>query len=323
MNKSAKSGRRSQQSLKVESKDVFIAGKLVRIARIDGEGYQFLEDPEAALKVLRESGNRIDLFTFIQKITETTPKYNYPMEWDNMAVIPVTNFDDWMKNQIDSKSRNMVRKAAKNGVVVKEVPFDDDLIRGISEIYNESPLRQGRKFLHYGRDLESLRKIKATFLERSIFIGAFFEDRLIGFIKMVTDENRSQAGLMHILSMIKHRDKAPTNALVAQAVKSCGERSIPNLWYANMAYGKKSDSALADFKKNNGFQKVDLPRYYVPLTLAGRMALHLDLQHGIYEKIPEPVAATYRKIRGMWYAKKFPIEKQNVRPKIASKIQTE
>ena len=90
----------------------------------------------------------------------------------------------------------------------------------------------------------------------------------------------TQAGLMNIVSMIQHRDKAPTNALMAQAIRSCADRGISNLWYANMSYGKKQlESALADFKRHNGFQKVDLPRYYVPLTVVGRVALRLSLHH--------------------------------------------
>jgi len=148
--------------------------------------------------------------------------------------------------------------------------------------------------------------MNATFLDRSIFIGAFFDGTLIGFVKLVTNEDSSQAGLMQIVSMIQHRDKAPTNALIAQAVRSCADRKIPHLWYANFSYGKKQTDSLAEFKRHNGFQKVELPRYYVPLTVAGRVALRLGLHHKANDWIPEPVAATYRRIRSSWYAKKFP-----------------
>ena len=277
--------------MEVCGKEIRISGKVIRIAYLDGEGYQFLEDPEAALAILRKSRSRIDLFTFIQKVSDTTPHFGYPMEWDNMAVLPISTFDEWMTNKIDFKVRNKIRKAAKNGVVIKEVPLDETLIRGISGIYNESPIRQGRRFGHYGMDLDSLHKMKSTFLDRSIFIGAFLEENLIGFIKLVADEERKQAGLMHILSMIRHRDKAPTNALIAQAVRSCAERGISYLWYANFSYGNKQRDTLADFKRHNRFEKVELPRYYVPLTLAGRMALHLGLldcpDHG-RRSDPEP-----------------------------------
>ena len=184
--------------------------------------------------------------------------------------------------------------------------FDDAYVRGIHAIYNESPIRQGKPFWHFGKDLETVRKMNATFMDRSIFIGAFFEGSLIGFVKLVFDEDRNQAGLMQIVSMMGHQDKAPTNALIAQAVRSCAERGIPYLWYANMSYGKKQEDGLADFKRHNGFQKIELPRYYVPLTIAGRMALRMGLHRSMTDWIPEPVAATYRKIRKQWYAKSPP-----------------
>jgi len=292
--------------LEVCGKEIRIDGKLIRIAFLDGEGYQFLEDPQAAARSLRSSGARIDLFTFIQRLSDTSPRYSYPMEWDNMAALRISTFDDWMTKQIDFKVRNKVRKAAKNGVVVREVPFEDAYVRGIHAIYNESPIRQGKPFWHYGKDLETVRKMNATFMDRTIFIGAFFEGNLIGFVKLVFDEDRNQAGLMQIVSMIGHQDKAPTNALVAQAVRSCAERGISYLWYANMSYGKKQADGLADFKRHNGFQKIDVPRYFVPLSVAGRVALRLGLHHSAANLIPEPVAATYRRARSFWYAKRFP-----------------
>jgi hypothetical protein len=291
--------------LEIFGKEIRYRGSLIRIAFLDGEGYQFLDDPESALEILRQSGVRADLFTFIQKLSDAAPKYRYPLEWDNMAALPIGTFDDWMKNQIDFKVRNKVRKAAKIGVDVREMPLDEALLRGISKIYNESPIRQGRRFWHYGKDLESLRRMKSTFLDRSIFIGASFEGNLIGFVKLVANEDRSQAGLMHIVSMMKHRDKAPTNALIAQAVKSCAERAIPYLWYANFTYGKRQTDSLAEFKQRNGFQRVDVPRYYVPLSATGRIALRLGLHHDLVELIPEPIIVKYRSIRSRWYAKRF------------------
>jgi hypothetical protein len=296
---------KGKQCLSLDGKEIRTTGSLIRIAFLDGEGYDFLETPQAALETLRKSGRRIDLFTFIQKLSDTAPKYDYPMELDNMAVLPISTFDHWMTHQIDFKVRNKVRKAAKNGVEVREVPLDDALLRGISEVYNETPIRQGRRFGHYGKDLGTLRRMKSTFLERSIFIGAFFEGSLIGFIKLVTDENRSQAGLMHIFSMMGHKDKAPTNALIAQAIRSCADRGISYLWYANFSYGNKQRDTLADFKRHNGFEKMNLPRYYVPLTHAGHLALRLGLHHGALHWVPEPITRKYRQIRSFWYAKRF------------------
>jgi len=307
--------------LQLSGKEIRINGRLIRIAFIDGEGYQFLDDPVAALKSL-SNGPRIDLFTFIQRLSDTTPRYSYPMELDNMAALRVTTFDDWMTKQIDFKVRNKARKAGKNGVVVREAAYDEAYVRGIQAIYNESPVRQGKPFWHYGKDLETVRKMNGTFLQRSIFIGAYLEEKLIGFVKLVFDEEKSQAGLMQIVSMIGQQDKAPTNALIAQAVQSCAERGISYLWYANMSYGKKQADGLADFKRHNGFQKIEVPRYYVPLTLAGRLALRLNLHHGFSELVPEPIAATYRKIRKQWYGKKVASAK-NAEQKVISQSTTQ
>jgi len=307
--------------LQLSGKEIRINGRLIRIAFIDGEGFQFLDDPVAALKSL-SNGPRIDLFTFIQRLSDTTPRYSYPMELDNMAALRVTTFDDWMTKQIDFKVRNKARKAGKNGVVVREAAYDEAYVRGIQAIYNESPVRQGKPFWHYGKDLETVRKMNGTFLQRSIFIGAYLDEKLIGFVKLVFDEEKSQAGLMQIVSMIGHQDKAPTNALIAQAVQSCAERGISYLWYANMSYGKKQADGLADFKRHNGFQKIEVPRYYVPLTLAGRLALRLNLHHGFSELIPEPIAATYRKIRKHWYGKKVASAK-NAEQKTISQSSTQ
>ena len=292
--------------MEVCHKKLRVSGKLIRVGFIDGEGYQFLDDPAAALAELRRSGPRIDIFTFIQKLSDTAPQYGYPMEWDNMAALPISTFDEWMTKQIDFKVRNKVRKAAKSGVTVKEVAYDDAYVRGIHAIYNESPVRQGKPFWHYGKDIEAVRKMNATYMDRSIFIGAYFENALIGFVKLVFNEDRTQAGLMQIVSMIGYQDKAPTNALIAHAVRSCADRGIPYLWYANMTYGKKQIDGLADFKRHNGFQKIDVPRYFVPLTLLGRAGLRFGLHRGLNDWIPEPIAATYRRIRKQWYAARSP-----------------
>ena len=247
-------------------RDVRIAGRFLRIARLDADKFQFLDDPEPMLRALRTCGFRIDLFTFTQRLPETSPKYTYPMEWDNLAVLPVSTFDHWFTHQIRSFPRNRARQAEKRGVTLREVPFDAALVQGIWEVYNECPVRQGKRFAHYGMSLERVRGHAGTFLDSSIFIGAFLGQELIGFAKLTCDETRTQANLMHIVAMIRHRDKAPTNALLAQAVRSCAERGIPYLVYLNFSYGKKQRDSLSDFKERNGFQRIDLPRYYVPLT---------------------------------------------------------
>lgn len=291
--------------MNVCGKDIKIEGRLVRIARLASERFEFLESPEPTLKQLREARNGIDLFTFMQKLPHTSPEYSYPIEWDNVAALPVSTFEEWWTQQIDGKTRNMVRRAEKKGLVVREVPFDDSLVRGIWEIYNESPLRQGRPFPHYGKDVETVHRISATFPETSTFIGAFLGEKLIGFMKLTCDDARSMATVMNILAMVQHRDKAPTNALLAEAVRYCASQRIPYIVYSKFAYGAKQRDSLSDFKESNGFQRIDVPRYYVPLTRIGAVAFRLGLHHSVLDLVPELVLTRFRELRSAWYVRKF------------------
>jgi hypothetical protein len=295
----------------IEGRGVVAHGRLCRVAHVDGDDYKFLADPESAITALRTSNTRADLFTFLQKLPETSPQYPYLFEWDNLAVLPISTFDHWWTQQIGFKARNKAKQAEKKGIVVREVPFDDTLIHGIWEIYNEVPVRQGRRFPHYGKSLEAVRAMSATFLDSSVFMGAFDRDKLIGFIKLTMDDTRTQAGMMHILSLISYRDKAPTNALVAQAVRSCSDLGITHLVYSNFAYGTKVRSSLSDFKERNGFQRVDLPRYYVPLTRWGAVAFRLGLHRRFAQHIPEPVAAKLRELRNRWYQHRFHLKAES------------
>jgi hypothetical protein len=291
--------------IKVCDINIKVEGRLIRVARIDGDKYTFPADPEVMLEELRKCGTRIDLFTFLQRLPEVSPQYGYAMEWDNLAVLPVSTFDHWWNQQIRSDPRNRARQAEKKGVVFREMPFDDALLHGICEIYNECPVRLGKPFPHYGMNLEKAREYAGTFLDRSIYWGAFVGDRMIGFIKLVMDESRTQACLVHILSMVQHKDKAPTNALIAQAVRVCADRKIPYLVYEHFSYGKKKSDSLSHFKEVNGFQRVDVPRYYLPLTPVGRVALRLGLHHRLVDHLPEAVAVHLRDWRKAWYGRKL------------------
>lgn len=291
--------------MNVCGQEIKIQGRLIRIAGLSADTYEFLDDVEAALDLLRKSEDRIDLFTFMQRLPDTVPKHSYPMEWDNLAVLPISTFEHWWNKGIGFKARNKAKQAEKHGVEIREVPFSDALVRGIWEIYNESEIRQGKRFPHYGKNLETVHKLSATFLDRSVFFGAYLDNRLIGFVKLHCDESRTQAGLTHILSLIEQRDKAPTNALVARSVRYCAEKGIPYLVYSRFSDGKKERDSLMDFKERNGFKQINLPRYYVPLTLIGRIAFHLGLHKRLSHHIPEPLLARVRAFRRAWYSRRI------------------
>jgi hypothetical protein len=291
-------------------KEIRVKGRLLRIGQLEGDKYEFLDDPAPMLSALPNSGKKVDLFTFLQRLPDSSPKFNYPMVMDNLAAIPVSTFDNWWTKQISSEARNSARQAVKKGVEIREVFFGDDLVKGISEIYNETPVRQGRRFPHYGQSLESVHRAEATFLDSSFFIGAYLNEKLIGFVKVTADETRTQANLMNILSLIEHRDKAPTNALIAHAVKICAERGISYLVYQSFTYGNKQQDGIMKFKQVNGFQKMDIPRYYVPLTAFGRVAYKLGLHRRMIDRLPESLVGRVRKLRDAWYNRKTQLKSQ-------------
>ena len=293
----------------VMNQQLNVAGRWLRMARLDGDGYRFLADPEAFIAALRERPDRPDLFHFVERVNVTERRYPFRMEWDNYAVIPVSTFEEYFTRQINKGTRNRARQLEKRGAELREVEFGDELVRGIWEIYNESPMRQGRPYPHYGKDLETVYREEATFLDCSAFAGAYFEGELIGFIKMVWDDQKVQGAFMNILSKLAHRDKSPTNALVCEAVKICERRGLRHLVYNHYAFGSRKRDNLTDFKDNTGFKRVEVPRYWVPLTAWGAMALRLGLHRRWVDRLPEGLGDKLRGLRADWYQWRHPTAK--------------
>jgi len=279
----------------IDNKQIIVSGKVIKTVRIAEEWYEDLQDPVAFLKELKTKV-KADLFTFWQRLPENQPKYDYHLEWESIAVLPITDYDYWWNKQISAKTRNVIRKALKSGVVVKSIEYDDDFVRGLVEIFNESPVRQGKPFWHYGKDFACIKKEFSRNLHREEIIGAYFNNKLIGFI-MLADAGK-YAMTTQILSMIRHRDKSPTNALLAKAVEICASRHIPYLVYAMWTTG-----SLGDFKLHNGFEKIDLPRYFIPLTTRGLIAIKLNLHRGIKNAVPNNIKTGLAKMRKKWYMK--------------------
>lgn len=272
-----------------------LTGKFIKIAHFKDEWYEDIGDPESFVKRLKENKVKADVFTFWQRLPDTTPKYSYYMEWDSIAALKISTFDHWWNKQIDAKTRNVTRKAEKKGVIIRVSPFDDDFAQGITNIFNETPVRQNKPFWHYGKDIQTIKAEMSDRLERAEFIGAYYNDELIGFIKLIDAGN--YLDIVEILSMIEHRDKAPTNALMAKAVEICSNRNAHYLVYAYWPRG-----TLADFKRSNGFEKIDLPRYYLPLNIKGSIALKLKIHHRIRDLIPEKIMLRLIELRKKWYS---------------------
>jgi hypothetical protein len=188
------------------------------------------------------------------------------------------------------------------GLVVKVTEFTDELVEGIKRIYDESSVRQGKPFWHYQKDFKTVKRENSTYLDRSTFIGAFYNDELIGFIRMIRVGTAECT--LQVISQQRHFDKKPTNALLAKAVEICDERNASHLVYGRYTYNGVH-SSLTEFKRRNGFFEVLLPRYYVPLSTAGRLALTFGFHKTISSRVPPWILTHLIKLKSVWNSRRM------------------
>ena len=270
---------------------------LLTTLKLEHEWYEDVRDPFAVIDALNHSSNvKPDIFTFWQRVPELEPKYDFYSEWESVAALPIESFDHWFTKQISSRMRSQIRKAQKDGVEVRECSYDDDFVRGMTEIFNEAPIRQGRKLWHYGKDFKTIKRQFSKYLFREEMIGAYFQDEMIGFMMLGHAGNYAVTG--HILSKIEHRDKATNNVLISKAVEVCAKRGLPYLVYLYW-----TNDSLAEFKRRCGFVETRVPRYFVPLTRRGALALKAGVHKGLIVAIPERIKAPLKKLRKFWFEK--------------------
>jgi hypothetical protein len=274
--------------------DVVVSGPVVRVARLEQEWYEDLENPTQMIAALTQGRPRADILSFWQRLPDVDPKYDYYHEPEYVAAMPISTYDEWFNKHISSRTRGMIRKTSKQGVEVREVAWTDEFVQGVTRIFNESPMRQGRRFWHYGKTFETVKREFSRYLYRELLLGAYVGEELVGFMMIGLAGKYAVTG--QIISMLKHRDKAPTNVLVAKAVEVCAREKIPYLVYLHWGTG-----SLSEFKRRIGFERIALPRYYVPLTARGRMALKLGLHNGIVPLLPDPTVVRLKRLRDAWY----------------------
>jgi len=283
-------------AIEIGNQRIVISGKLLKIAKPKEEWCDDIRDPEYLIDHLKKARLNADILTFWQKLPEKSPKFNFHHDWYSLATLSISSYDDWWKKQIDSKTRNMVRKSEKKGIKVQLVDFDDTFVKGITGIFNETPVRQGYNFPHYGKTFETVKHELSKNLHKKFFLGAYYGDELVGFSALFDAEKFAVTN--HFLCKIAHREKATANGLMAKAVEVCGDRGMPYL-----VYGQWHERSLGDFARNNGFEKIDLPKYFLPLTLRGKIALALGVHQGLVPVIPKRLKNFIVELRRMWFSR--------------------
>ncbi len=282
----------------IENVPVLVTGKLVRTARLENEWLDSVAEPERFIRRLVETRSGADCLTFRQKVGETDARFPYPTEWESLAVIPVSGYEHWLNHQINSGAKRAVKKAANKGVEVKTVTLHESFVEGVTRIINETPIRQGRPYIHYGKGPDFVREEFSRDPDRCTLIGAYLKGELIGFIQL--GHGDGWVVPFGMISLVRHRDKSPQNAMLAKTVELCAERKI-----RYVLYGFWSAGGLGDFKRNNGCVEMKVPRYYVPLSVQGRVACRFKLYKGIRTLMPAGMREHALGLRRRWYAMRF------------------
>src|SRR6266550_5745651 len=216
--------------VQIDDTRLVVEGRFLSVARLRDEWYDEVADPDSVISSLKRCASVPDLLTFWQRLPATVPRYSYYHEPEVLSAIPLTNFQHWWNHQISSDTRKKAKRPGKRGIEIKEVPLTDDFVRGVMEVFNETPVRRGKPFWHYGKSFDTLKHGLSRDLEKSKFIGAYEGESLVGFMKLNFAEGRfANPGL--IVSKLEARKKYVNNGLIAKAVELCTAASIPYLIY--------------------------------------------------------------------------------------------
>ena len=80
----------------------------------------------------------------------------------------------------------------------------------------------------------------------------------------------------------------------------CTEDRIPYLTYTNWRRGSQ-----AEFLIRHGFEKVAIPRYWIPLTRKGAIGLRLGLHRSLRTYLPERLVDKLLELRGRFYNMRY------------------
>ncbi len=289
-------------AVQISGQTIVVRGSRIRIASLHDEDWTAasVANPADCIQALRERRAEInaDIFYFSQKEPDNEPHYDYPLEMRSLAVANVPSVEAWWQ-KISHGTRCNIKQAKKRGVDVRLQDFNDDLVRGIMCIQNQNPIRQGRRFYHYGKTFDEVKRDHGSYLDSCDFICAYHGQELLGFLKLIY--RGEVASIMQINSKLERQYLRPTNALLQKAAEICASKGVRYLIYGEFNYWNKRESTLRDFKLRNGFEEMLVPTYYVPLTPWGWFCVRTRLYRGPFGILPTGAINTMLNLRRKWY----------------------
>jgi len=180
-------------------------------------------------------------------------KDKYSFYFHPVAIIKIPNTIGEYLKLIGAKSRNMNKKAQKNGIECKKFNWNEKL-DDIYEINRSSTTRQGRQmdkaYQEFPKIVEN--QDKDDFKIR--FIGAFLDDKLIGYIEVYIYGNFAMTN--RILGHKEYLKYGVMNIMIKECVEYMIENDIEYLNYLTMQ--NRKNNSLSAFKYRVGFREYSL-----------------------------------------------------------------
>jgi hypothetical protein len=178
--------------------------------------------------------------------------------------------DDYLR-AIGDKSRNMIRKACKQGYEFKRVG-PDAYGQDIYEIRTSDPMRQGRKIPEYYYSNPPLYVLNPSRVGCAVhteqFFGIFKDGRLISYVTLFLFGEMAQVN--HLLCHNAHATNGVMNLNVFHMVEQL-IANYPQVKYVNYLYIGGAQGGINQFKTSVGFK----PRYM--LAYDSVMSLYPDI----------------------------------------------
>jgi len=207
------------------------------------------------VKIECDNRERDDFLQTILKKTfgEVLSVEEYSLYFHPIAIIEKPkNIEEYLK-LIGAKSRNMNKKAKKNGIYCELFDWNDRL-EEIYQINISAPYRQGKEmdssYHEYPKKIAYLdeKDFKIT------YIGAFKENLLIGYIELYIYGNFIMTN--RILGHKEHLKYGIMNLMIKKSVELIIEEDITYLNYLTMQ--NRENNSLSSFKKRVGFREYSL-----------------------------------------------------------------
>lgn len=162
------------------------------------------------------------------------------------------NIDEYLKH-IGAKSRNMNKKALKNGISTALFQWNDRL-EDIYAINTSSKQRQGREmdkaYIEYPKKVETIKEKDFSI----VYVGAFKDDTLVGYVELYVYGNFIMTN--RILGHKEQLKYGVMNILIKHCVEYAIENNVAYINYLTMQ--NRKNNSLSAFKYRVGFREYSL-----------------------------------------------------------------